>query len=94
MEPLKFDQILYNEPIYWIEKEWGRKLSDHERNLVILTHRIVRTSQEAEEIKILEHVDKPVNDGDKSCVLCQDVAERVDLKGQLFCNQCFEDVYL
>jgi hypothetical protein len=55
MEPLKYDQILLNEPIYLIEKAWGRKLSDHERDLVILTYRITRTSQEAEEIKILEH---------------------------------------
>lgn len=57
MEPLKFDQILYNEPIYYIEKAWGRKLTDHEKDLVKLTYRYTRTLQEAEEIKVLEHVE-------------------------------------
>ena len=92
--PLEFDQISYNEPVYWLEQHWGRKLTDHEKSIVTLIYRYTRTTQEAEEIKILEHVDKPVNNVDKSCVLCQDVAQRVSLKGELFCNQCFEDVYL
>jgi hypothetical protein len=26
MEPLVFDQILYNEPIYWLEQKWQREL--------------------------------------------------------------------
>lgn len=55
MDTLKYDQILLNEPIYWLEKEWGRKLNDHERNIVSLTYRYTRTTQEAEEIKILDH---------------------------------------
>jgi hypothetical protein len=54
MEPLEFDQILYNEPIYWLEQKWQRKLTDHEKNIAILIYRWTRTSQEAEEIKILE----------------------------------------
>jgi hypothetical protein len=54
MEPLEFDQILYNEPIYWLEQKWQRKLNDHEKHLAILIYRWTRTTQEAEEIKILE----------------------------------------
>lgn len=54
MEPLEYDQIFYNEPIYWLEQKWQRKLSDHEKHLAILIYRFTRTMQEAEEIKILE----------------------------------------
>jgi hypothetical protein len=54
METLEFDQILYNEPIYWLEQNWQRKLTDHEKNLAILIYRWTRTTQEAEEIRILE----------------------------------------
>jgi hypothetical protein len=54
MEPLEFNQISYNEPIYWLEQRWGRQLEEHERNLAILIYRWTRTTQEAEEIKILE----------------------------------------
>lgn len=54
MEPLKYDQISYNEPIYWLEQQWGRKLNDHEKNIAILIYRWTRTTQEAEEIKILD----------------------------------------
>ncbi|MEH7246495.1 hypothetical protein V7114_06805 [Neobacillus niacini] len=54
MEPLEFNEIMYNEPIYWLEERWGRKLSEHEKVIVTLTYRWTRTTQEAEEIKILE----------------------------------------
>jgi hypothetical protein len=54
MEPLEFTEIQYNEPIYWLEQHWGRKLTDHEKHIAILIYRWTRTSQEAEEIKILE----------------------------------------
>jgi hypothetical protein len=56
MDPLKYDQILYNEPIYWLENHWGRKLTDHEKNLAVLIYRYTRTTQEIEEIKILEAI--------------------------------------
>lgn len=64
VKPLEFAQIFYNEPIYLIEKDWGRKLSDHEKDLVILTYRYTRTSQEAEEIRILDHRKPPYMDLD------------------------------
>ena len=53
MELLKYDQISYNEPVYWLETEWNRKLTDHEKEIVKLVYRYTRTTQEAEEIKIL-----------------------------------------
>lgn len=53
-EPLTFDQILYNEPIHWLEQRWGRRLNEHERNLAILLYRYIRTNLEVEELKILD----------------------------------------
>jgi hypothetical protein len=54
MNLLEFNPISYNEPIYWLEQEWQRKLTDHEKHLAILVYRYTRTTQEVEEIKILE----------------------------------------
>jgi hypothetical protein len=51
---LEFNPILYNEPIYWLEQEWGRKLTDHEKHLAFWIYRWTRTNIEAEEIKLLE----------------------------------------
>lgn len=53
----KYDQIQHNEPIYFIQQYWNRELTEHEKHLVSLTYDWTRTTQEAEEIKILE-VDK------------------------------------
>ncbi|MEH7249207.1 hypothetical protein V7114_20820 [Neobacillus niacini] len=65
MEPQEFNQIFYNEPIYWLEQRWRRKLSAHERTIVELIYRWTRTTQEAEEIKILDHLKKaPYDDID------------------------------
>ena len=87
MDVLQYNQISLNEPVLWLEQKWGRKLTDHEKNIVGMVYSWTRTSQEAEEIKILEHrMDV--------CYLCQDVPSKVDLKGQLFCNSCFEEIYL
>jgi hypothetical protein len=54
MNLLEFNPISYNEPIYWLEQEWQRKLTDHEKDLAILVYRWARTNMEAEELKILE----------------------------------------
>lgn len=54
MELLEFSPLSYNEPIYWLEQRWGRPLTDHEKHVVIMTYRWTRTTQEAEELKILE----------------------------------------
>lgn len=51
MEPLEYDQIFYNEPIFWLEQKWQRKLTDHEKHLAILIYRFTRTLHEVEEIK-------------------------------------------
>jgi hypothetical protein len=37
-----------------LEDKWGRRLNDHEKNIVIQTYRWTRTNIEAEEIRILE----------------------------------------
>lgn len=54
MVPLEFQSISYQEPIYHLEQLWGRKLTDHEKNVVVQTYRITRTLNEAEEIKMVE----------------------------------------
>jgi hypothetical protein len=54
MDPLEYNQISYNEPILWLEQKWQRKLTEHEKHLAILIYRYTRTTQEAEEIKILD----------------------------------------
>ena len=56
MKPLKYDQIQHNEPIHFIQQYWNRELTEHEKNLVALTYDWTRTTQEAEEIKILDVV--------------------------------------
>lgn len=54
MEPLQFNPLLYNEPIYYLEQAWQRKLTEHEKHLAIEIYRWTRTNIEAEELKILE----------------------------------------
>jgi hypothetical protein len=51
---LEFDPILYNEAIYYLETSWNRKLTEHERNIAVEIYKWTRTNIEAEEIKILE----------------------------------------
>jgi hypothetical protein len=51
---LEFNPILYNEPIRALETKWGRKLDEHEKHLVIEIYKWTRTNIEAEEVKILE----------------------------------------
>jgi hypothetical protein len=53
-KPLNYTQIHHNEPIYFIQQYWNRELTEHEKNLVALTHDYVRTNMEAEEIKIVD----------------------------------------
>jgi hypothetical protein len=54
MNLLKYDQIQHNEPIYFIQQYWNRELTEHEKHLVSLAYDWTRTTQEAEEIKILD----------------------------------------
>jgi hypothetical protein len=51
---LEFDPILYNEAIYYLETSWNRKLTEHERHIAVEIYKWTRTNIEAEEVKILE----------------------------------------
>jgi hypothetical protein len=53
-EPLEYDQILYNEPIYWLEQKWQRRLDEHEKNIAIEIFRWTMTNKEVEELRILD----------------------------------------
>ena len=52
-QPLDFPEIFYNEAILKLEQEWGRKLTNHERNVLIQGYKIGRTVEAENEIKIL-----------------------------------------
>jgi hypothetical protein len=41
--PFNYDQIFYNEAILYQETNWGRKLTDHEKNILIQGYKIGRT---------------------------------------------------
>jgi 5-bromo-4-chloroindolyl phosphate hydrolysis protein len=57
-KPLQFDQILHNEPIYYLEQKWQRRLDDHEKNLASELYVWFRTNLEAEEVRIIEELRK------------------------------------
>jgi hypothetical protein len=52
-EPLDYSQILYNEVILYLETKWNRRLSDHERHVLIEGYRFGRKIEAENEIKIL-----------------------------------------
>jgi hypothetical protein len=41
-EPMHYDNILYNELIYQLEQNWNRKLTEHEKNVLIYGYRFGR----------------------------------------------------
>jgi hypothetical protein len=48
-----YEQILFNEVIYDLEQKWGRKLNDHEKNILIEGYKFGRKVEAECEIKIL-----------------------------------------
>lgn len=54
MELLTYDKISYNEPVLFVENHWQRKLTEHEKHLVSLVYQWTRTTQEVEELKLVE----------------------------------------
>ena len=50
---LNYDQILYNEVIYFLEQKWNRKLNDHERHVLIEGYEYGRLVEAENEIKFL-----------------------------------------
>jgi hypothetical protein len=53
-QPFKYEQIFYNEVIYYLETKWERKLTDHEKSVLIEGYRFGRLTEADNEIKILE----------------------------------------
>jgi hypothetical protein len=53
-EPFNYEQIFYNDVIYYLETKWQRKLTDHERRVLIEGYRFGRLTEAENEIKILE----------------------------------------
>lgn len=49
-----YEQIFYNEVIYYLEQKWNRKLTDHEKHIAIECYRFGRLIESENEIKILE----------------------------------------
>lgn len=41
-QPFTYDGIFYNEAIYWLETQWQRKLTDHERHILVEGYRFGR----------------------------------------------------
>lgn len=40
-----YSDIYYNEVILWLETEWNRKLTDHEKNVLIQGYRFGRLKE-------------------------------------------------
>jgi hypothetical protein len=53
-QPFNYAQIFYNDVIYYLETKWQRKLTDHEKSVLIEGYRYGRLVEAENEIKILE----------------------------------------
>jgi hypothetical protein len=53
-QPFNYSEIFYNEVIYEIERKWERKLTDHEKHVLIEGYRFGRQVEAENEIRILE----------------------------------------
>ncbi|WHY75398.1 hypothetical protein QNH20_14715 [Neobacillus sp. WH10] len=51
--PFNYPEISYNEVILYLETKWERRLSDHERHVLIEGYRFGRMIEAENEIKIL-----------------------------------------
>jgi hypothetical protein len=54
MTLFKYENIFYNEVIYYLEQKWNRKLTDHEKHIAIECYRFGRKVEMENEIRILE----------------------------------------
>jgi hypothetical protein len=50
----EYNQLFYNDVIYYLEEKWGRKLTDHEKHVLIEGYKFGRLVESENEIKILE----------------------------------------
>ena len=51
---MNYSQLFYNEVIYHLEQEWNRKLTEHEKHILIEGYKFGRMVEAENEIKILE----------------------------------------
>jgi hypothetical protein len=51
--PFDYSEILYNEVIHYLETKWERRLTDHERHVLIEGYRFGRMVEAEAEVKIL-----------------------------------------
>ena len=51
--PFEYTEIYYNEVIYFLETKWKRRLSEHERHVLIEGYKFGRMVEAENEIKIL-----------------------------------------
>lgn len=51
---MEYSPILYNEVIYHLEQKWQRKLTDHEKHVLIEGYKFGRYVEAFNELKILE----------------------------------------
>ncbi|MFJ7726738.1 hypothetical protein ACIQXV_11290 [Neobacillus sp. NPDC097160] len=52
-KPFDYPEIFYNEAIFYLETKWKRRLSDHERHVLIEGYRFGRMIEAETEIKVL-----------------------------------------
>ncbi|MEH7097365.1 hypothetical protein [Neobacillus vireti] len=51
--PFEYPEILYNDVILYLETKWNRRLTDHERHVLIEGYRFGRMVEAESEIKVL-----------------------------------------
>lgn len=53
-QPFNYENIFYNEVIYFLEQKWNRSLTDHEKHIAIECYRFGRLIEAENEIKIMD----------------------------------------
>jgi hypothetical protein len=56
MADLYYEQMLYNDVIYALETKWKRRLTDHERHVLIFGYKFGRKVEAECELKIVDIV--------------------------------------
>jgi hypothetical protein len=51
-KPFDYDQIFYNEVIYYLEQKWNRPLTDHERHVLIEGYKYGRLVETENQVQI------------------------------------------
>jgi hypothetical protein len=54
MMTFNYENIFYNEVIYYLEQKWNRSLTDHEKHVAIECYKFGRLVEAENEIKILD----------------------------------------